>query len=109
MNKGAQFRVKQYEYGWYIEGYIELNSNLQSAYTTDGLMCQLINILLIDYSAMLKENGAVDTANGITYFKSEEDALSVLPVIKDLYESSRIMSYLTGQYVRTRTKSFTVL
>jgi hypothetical protein len=47
-----------------------------------------------DYRQVLKDNGAVDTANNITYFQTKEEAEIVMPIISDLLEASRIMMKL---------------
>ena len=102
-------RVKQYEWGWYIELYQKVGKTTELAYCNDNLISQLIDIFPQDYKTMLIENGAVDTANSITYFKSEEDALAVMPVVMDLFHSSQVMKHLTSDFVKSRRKSFTVL
>lgn len=104
-----QARVKQYEWGWYIELYKKIGQTTESAYCNDNLISQLIDIFPKDYVTMLKENGAVDTANGITYFQSEEDALAAMAVVTELLEASQTMGHLTSGFVKSRRKSFTVL
>lgn len=104
-----QGRVKQYEWGWYIELYQRIGETTESAYCNDNLISQLIDIFPKDYKAMLMENGAVDTANGSTYFRTEEEALAVLSAVMELVEASQTMKHLTSDFVRSRKKSFTVL
>jgi hypothetical protein len=91
---GFAIEVKQYEFGWYIVANVKITSGVTSSYCTDSLMCQVLNMMKGDYRQVLKDNGAVDTANNITYFQTKEEAEIVMPIISDLLEASRIMMKL---------------
>lgn len=104
-----ELRVKQYEFGWYIEPYIKLSDKLESVYASNNIISNYLGIFPKDFKEMMQLNGAVDVANDISFFATEEDALSAMPVLQELFDAATTMKYLSRDFVVSRRKKFTVL
>jgi hypothetical protein len=107
------FRIKQYEYGWYVELY-EVYPKFERSYCTNSLIASVLNVYKDDLKACLINNGAVDTANDRTYFNTEDEALNGMLVVKELYEEYLLINKLGNislprEFVKNFKKSFTVL
>lgn len=104
-----KIRVTEKEQGWILEYLIHYSNGVSSLYCTDMLAANLFEIDVPTYRELLTNNGAAGVANYATYFKTKEDALSIVPILDELLFSAQTLKrMMDSKYVLSKRKTVTV-
>jgi hypothetical protein len=83
--KPIQIDIAQYEFGWYIQPYRNVSKGVVQYLQSDLQVASLLNMTKEEYVQLLMTNGAIDTANGITYFDSKEAVQIMQMIIETIF------------------------
>jgi hypothetical protein len=91
------FFIDKIEPGYYIKGKEQQSATCFMEHGNDYLMANILKVFPDQYSTFLKELGGHGPWNLKTYFKTEAEANTVLPIIQQLYDMKAKINILSNQ------------
>lgn len=91
------FFIDKIEPGYYIKGKEQKSDTCFTEHGNDYLMANVLSVFPDQYSTFLKELGGHGPWNLKTYFKTEAEANTVLPIIQQLYDMKAKINVLSNK------------